>query len=477
MLNINYWSLFILIPCLVVFIFLFLKNRKFLPLFVLLVAIAFPKITVIGLSTNYSTGIRTEDILILGYCIVLLIERFKYVKDFFKTTLFKVFIFYILLLSISLITGLVKENEYSILGGVLSYVRRIEYFCFVFVGYDFYVQNKKYFFDIIKWSLSIIILVNFFIGIYQYTNICGAFTQGSYRNIGMAAGFFNGPYELGAFCNLVVAIFFYDLVKNKKYNFLNIATIVISIILILLTKSRISLISLIVVLSLIVIMLSSKKFKIITLIVVPLIIALVVVIIKSNTIPVLNRFSTISFTNLKDSLFYYLENASYDEYIKLVKDNVSLEDYVIQTGDKSFNVRIFKWLSAVDLFKEYPLFGYGFSATGTLDGSYVKMLTETGVIGLSVFIFMFAIALFGHKNKKNTFCQSIVFLFLTIAVSAILIDTFEASKIMEPLWFFIGICWSHSQNDLESSLNETGVSMENSNSAVSNEDLILENKK
>ncbi|MBQ8425453.1 MAG: hypothetical protein IJX17_05480 [Clostridia bacterium] len=160
MFSFNIWSLTLLIPCFALFIFFLFKKREILPLFIILVAIFVPKIPVINLKTNYFTGVRVEDLLILAYCFILLCEGFKNVKEVFKSKIFLFFIFYMLVLFISLLTGLLKEYEYSRFGGFLAYIRRIEYFCFIFAGYDFYKQNKSNFFSIIKNSIFVILIIN-----------------------------------------------------------------------------------------------------------------------------------------------------------------------------------------------------------------------------------------------------------------------------------------------------------------------------
>ena len=439
MFSFNIWSLTLLIPCFALFIFFLFKKREILPLFIILVAIFVPKIPVINLKTNYFTGVRVEDLLILAYCFILLCEGFKNVKEVFKSKIFLFFIFYMLVLFISLLTGLLKEYEYSRFGGFLAYIRRIEYFCFIFAGYDFYKQNKSNFFSIIKNSIFVILIINLAVGIPQYLNFIGAVNQGSYVYVGIAVGLFNGSYEIAAFCNLALVIYLYDLLRNKKFNFINIAAIIISIVLILLSKSRISLITTVSLISLMVFIYSNKVFKIICLIGAPIAIAGLILIIKSNTIPLFNRFSTINFDSFYNIAFYYSRNATYEEYMYVVKNNIDLIHYVLKYGDISFNARMFKWFSALELFKNYPLFGFGFSAIGTLDGNYVKMLCETGILGTVSFAILFLTVIFAKRKKESEISSLAKWMFLTVAIGSILIDTFEASKIMEPLWFFIGI--------------------------------------
>ena len=173
MLHLNFSSLFLVVPCFALFIYFWLKKRKLLPLFVIFVAIIVPKISVIGFSSNYHTGIRVEDLLILGYCLVLAIEKFKNVKDIFKSKLFIAFVIYMSILAISLATGVFKARQYSLFGGILSYVRRAEYFCFIFAGFDFYKQNKDNFMFYIRWVLLITLILNFVVGILQCMGILG----------------------------------------------------------------------------------------------------------------------------------------------------------------------------------------------------------------------------------------------------------------------------------------------------------------
>jgi hypothetical protein len=72
-----------------------------------------------------------------------------------------------------------------------------------------------------------------------------------------------------------------------------------------------------------------------------------------------------------------------------------------------------------------------------VDGYYVRVFAETGLIGLSVFV-LFLVSLY-RTHRKN---KEIVALIVTMALTGLLIDIFVSVKVMALFWFLLGV---HSQ--------------------------------
>ena len=108
-------------------------------------------------------------------------------------------------------------------------------------------------------------------------------------------------------------------------------------------------------------------------------------------------------------------------------------------GDVSFKVRITKWMSLIEGWMRRPIFGMGASiAREAVDGNYVRLLVESGLAGLiSWIVFMVIIIRNLDKSKKRS-CVMVLLSTITIAVSAILIDVFAASKIMMFYYILVG---------------------------------------
>ncbi len=117
--------------------------------------------------------------------------------------------------------------------------------------------------------------------------------------------------------------------------------------------------------------------------------------------------------------------------------------------DISFTTRFqAEWPNAWNAFLRNPLLGSGYSTiTLATDNSLLRALGETGVLGLTSFLFIFII--FGLALKEisphidNKFTKGFIFGLaggvVGLIINALLIDVFEASKVAENLWIILGI--------------------------------------
>lgn len=127
-------------------------------------------------------------------------------------------------------------------------------------------------------------------------------------------------------------------------------------------------------------------------------------------------------------------------------------DFLIKKAsayDLSFTTRFQgEWPRALEAFKKNILFGSGYGSVSlAVDNNYLRILGETGVLGITAF---FAIFLsFGIYIKKllpnveskatRSFILGFIAGFVGLALNAMLIDVFEASKIAFTLWILVGI--------------------------------------
>lgn len=117
--------------------------------------------------------------------------------------------------------------------------------------------------------------------------------------------------------------------------------------------------------------------------------------------------------------------------------------------DISFTTRFQgEWPRALAAFKRNPLLGSGYSAINlATDNDYLRILGETGLFGFFSFLFLGTTLAIFIKFALPTITSPLV-RGLTIgvaaglvglAVNAVLIDVFEASKIAFSLWLILGI--------------------------------------
>lgn len=125
-----------------------------------------------------------------------------------------------------------------------------------------------------------------------------------------------------------------------------------------------------------------------------------------------------------------------------------------------------EWPAALRAFYRNPLLGSGYSAMGTLfadqfgfatDNDYLRMLGETGLLGILsfalIFVAYFRLAYFYLKSSAASRMGRGMALGFTAGVvgflaNAVFIDVFESSKLAIFFWLFMGIVVSVMQTEL-----------------------------
>ncbi|MBU1071399.1 O-antigen ligase family protein, partial [Patescibacteria group bacterium] len=120
--------------------------------------------------------------------------------------------------------------------------------------------------------------------------------------------------------------------------------------------------------------------------------------------------------------------------------------------DRSTSIRIdVEWPRAIRSFYKNPFLGTGYSSLGlATDNDYLRSLGETGMLGLLSFIAVLIAlvkSIFSRlKKATNTTDKTLVVasigVFTSMAVIAVFIDTFEASKIAIMFWSIMGLSLS-----------------------------------
>lgn len=121
----------------------------------------------------------------------------------------------------------------------------------------------------------------------------------------------------------------------------------------------------------------------------------------------------------------------------------------VKTYDLSFTTRFQgEWPRAIETFKKNILLGGGYSVIGlAVDNNYLRILGEIGLLGFTSYFVIFLIALIYFKKLlpevDSPVIRSFVLGFIAglvgLALNAIFIDVFEASKIAFLLWLLMGI--------------------------------------
>ena len=110
--------------------------------------------------------------------------------------------------------------------------------------------------------------------------------------------------------------------------------------------------------------------------------------------------------------------------------------------DTSLSARIRSWEFGLHGWAARPLTGHGVASYGFMDAQFVRVLVETGLIGLAAFVWLminiFRMArLRLHEAKDRfavAFCLGYLAGFVALVVHGIGANTFIIVRIMEPFW-------------------------------------------
>jgi O-antigen ligase len=124
---------------------------------------------------------------------------------------------------------------------------------------------------------------------------------------------------------------------------------------------------------------------------------------------------------------------------------------VVEVGgvklDTSLSARIKSWGSAAEDWVEHPILGYGVAGYRFVDAQYVRVMTETGLLGLITFtlliVTMFRLAYHVFKGVVDPFYKGLAMGYLAgfvgLLCHGIGANTFIIVRIMEPFWFVTAI--------------------------------------
>lgn len=115
--------------------------------------------------------------------------------------------------------------------------------------------------------------------------------------------------------------------------------------------------------------------------------------------------------------------------------------------DPSASERLTSYKKGFELWKKRPLFGYGVTGVGFIDGQFLRVLVETGIVGLAIFLFLlWRMALFlwdTYWLVDDPFLKGL-YLGMLGALAGLVGHGISASsfiivRIMEPFWFLMGL--------------------------------------
>ncbi len=134
--------------------------------------------------------------------------------------------------------------------------------------------------------------------------------------------------------------------------------------------------------------------------------------------------------------------------------------------DPSTSERIERYKAMPALFVRSPLIGYGITGQGFIDGQYIRIVVETGMLGVLTFAFLIY-SILSHlyhvyRKSADMFSRGMA-LGLFCATSGLLIhslggNTFMIVRVMEPYMMFLALLVSHNRITAEEKMTASTVS-------------------
>jgi O-antigen ligase len=119
--------------------------------------------------------------------------------------------------------------------------------------------------------------------------------------------------------------------------------------------------------------------------------------------------------------------------------------------DPSSSERVGGYKTGFEKWKKRPLLGYGVTGAGFIDGQFIRVLVETGIIGFALFLFLlWRMALFlwdTYQSVDDPFFKAL-YLGMLGALTGLIGHSISANsfiivRIMEPFWFLMGLATTY----------------------------------
>jgi len=381
-----------------------------------IVFIFLPKLNVIDIA---GSGIRIDDFFLLAVILLITLLSLLKISHFnmiLSDPVFRI-VFYLFLLSC--FSFLINLNDMK-MANILYCVRLIEYSAFIYIGYYFYKFNINIYKIVLYYGLLSIGIIYL-----QHFNLFGGFVLGEYQSSvsGRPIGLTAGPWEVAMLLNIFIIFIQIYIKSNVKYMYLLIAFSAI-----LLTGSRIALLSSVLILVISywrVLFKSPIKFTLFS------IFAGIFIVLSFNSTVYERSRALFTFDNIEYAKDFYSQ-------IK-PSDNVDLNKLSRQVNyndterDVSWMLRVRKWIY---LFKNNMqsyktiFFGHGPGYYGpAVDGSFVRVFGEIGLLGLFLYFMML---------KKIMINDVLFYITIALCINMLFIDIIFSYKTMTFVFFIYG---------------------------------------
>lgn len=441
------------------------KLSKYLIAATLIIVPLLPKFPLIRVPGTY-VAIRFEDILLLVLALSLLPKIVLEFKKIVRDPIISAFLIFFAVGFVSLLAGYFVTQTVQLHIGILHWARRIEYIIPFFAAY--LLLTKENISESIKFYVKILVIVVLIALVYgvgeRYFRFPVIITQNDEYSKGIALFWtpgshinatFAGHYDLSAFLVMVMPIFLSVLfvIKNKLVKLATIIASSAGLWLLINSVSRMAQVSYLISIS--VALLFLKKFK------GWFVVVLISVIFMTMSSGLDARFGR-AFKVIYERITTGKSFGYVQKHFVAVADEVTISKEIeVETpvpvatpapaiNDVSISIRVnVEWPRAIRSFLKNPILGTGYSSMNlATDNDYLRMLGETGILGLIAFFLIFfrigkvLIKAFPLIEKLSgvdmAFMAGIFGGLVGTFASAFLLDLFEASKFAIIFWLLLG---------------------------------------
>lgn len=381
--------------------------------FVLIVSMLFSPELIVGRTAAREITFRMDDIFLLIIVVTWLFRAalYKELGVFRRTPLHAPLALFMAASLFATLVGMVS-GRVSIASGLFFNLKIFEYFVVYFMVVNYVREERE-----VRGFVILILLVAMMINIYALLQI-----PSGMRVTAPFEGEFGEPNTLGGYLIIIISLslaLFLLRAFGPRTNLL-IPLLILSGVILMFTQSRGSWLGL-VFMSAPFVLLSPKRFF--------FIVGALLVIVALPYIspePTKERFAS---TFRPDPLFAKTQR-------------------VMGIGlDPSASERVTSYKTGFEMWKKHPLLGYGVTGAGFIDGQFLRVLVETGILGLAFFLFLlWRMALFlwdTYQSAIDPFFKSLSLGMLGALAGlighGISASSFIIVRIMEPFWFLMGL--------------------------------------
>ena len=380
--------------------------------YILLVSMLFSPQVIGGQTAAREITFRMDDLLLFVIVLTWLVRAalYKELTVFRLTPLHTPIALFMSISLLATLLGMVSGNV-RVASGLFFNLKILEYFIIFFMVVNNVKDEKE-----IKSFVILILLVALFVNFYALSQVpSGERVSAPFERYGE-------PNTLGGYLIIIISValaLFLFRAFGQRTNFL-IPLLVLSGFILMFTQSRGSWLGLIFMAAPFMILSPKRLFFILGAII--LIIALPYIAPESTK----ERFAGT-----------FQPEPGFDR----------TERFMGKALDPSSSERVTSYKKGFEKWKKRPLLGYGVTGAGFIDGQFLRVLVETGIIGIALFLFLlWRMIIFlwnAYWSVDDPFFKALYLGMLGATAGlighGISASSFIVVRIMEPFWFLMGL--------------------------------------